>query len=156
MCWRRKRQSTPVLLPRKSHGQRSLVGYSPWGHTEIFSLRFLEGRSCLCTILVLLPLNRQVPSLAQSVTGLKVPILWGCAARPCPALHDCVDCSLPGCPVREIFQARTLEWVAVSSSKSPHGLTLLHAQSAKNHSQKLKLKPSGEGSISGSLHTCVA
>ena len=32
--WRRKRQSTPVLLPGKSHGQRSLVGYSPWGHKE--------------------------------------------------------------------------------------------------------------------------
>ena len=28
--WRRKWQSTPVLLPGKSHGQRSLVGYSPW------------------------------------------------------------------------------------------------------------------------------
>ena len=27
--WRRKWQPTPVLLPRKSHGQRSLVGYSP-------------------------------------------------------------------------------------------------------------------------------
>ena len=32
--WRRKRQSTPVLLPGKSHGQRRLVGYSPWGHKE--------------------------------------------------------------------------------------------------------------------------
>ena len=30
--WRRKWQPTPVFLPRKSHGQRSLVGYSPWGH----------------------------------------------------------------------------------------------------------------------------
>ena len=29
--WRRKWQFTPVFLPRKSHGQRSLVGYSPWG-----------------------------------------------------------------------------------------------------------------------------
>ena len=29
--WRRKWQSTLVLLPGKSHGQRSLVGYSPWG-----------------------------------------------------------------------------------------------------------------------------
>ena len=26
---------TPVLLPGKSHGQRSLVGCSPWGHTEL-------------------------------------------------------------------------------------------------------------------------
>ena len=32
----RKRQwhPTPVLLPRKSHGQRGLVGCSPWGHKE--------------------------------------------------------------------------------------------------------------------------
>ena len=32
--WRRKWQSTPVFLPGKSYGQRSLVGYSPWGHKE--------------------------------------------------------------------------------------------------------------------------
>ena len=29
--WRRKWQPTPVFLPRESHGQRSLAGYSPWG-----------------------------------------------------------------------------------------------------------------------------
>ena len=29
--WRRKWQPTPVSLPGKSHGQRSLVGYGPWG-----------------------------------------------------------------------------------------------------------------------------
>ena len=28
--WRRRWQPTPVFLPRESHGQRSLVGYSPW------------------------------------------------------------------------------------------------------------------------------
>ena len=32
--WRRKWQLTPVFLPEKFHGQRSLVGYSPWGHKE--------------------------------------------------------------------------------------------------------------------------
>ena len=32
--WRRKWQPTLVLLPRKFHGWRSLVGYSPWGHKE--------------------------------------------------------------------------------------------------------------------------
>ena len=32
----RKWQPTPVLLPGKSHhGQSSLAGYSPWGHTEL-------------------------------------------------------------------------------------------------------------------------
>ena len=32
--WRREWQPTPVFLPREFHGQRSLVGYSPWGHKE--------------------------------------------------------------------------------------------------------------------------
>ena len=30
-CWRRQWQLSPVLLPGKSHGWRSLVGRSPWG-----------------------------------------------------------------------------------------------------------------------------
>ena len=29
--WRRKWQPSPIFLPGKSHGQESLVGYSPWG-----------------------------------------------------------------------------------------------------------------------------
>ena len=32
--WRRARQPTSLLLPGKSHGQSSLVGYSPWGRKE--------------------------------------------------------------------------------------------------------------------------
>ena len=32
--WRRAWQPTPVFLPGESHGQRSLGGYSPWGHRE--------------------------------------------------------------------------------------------------------------------------
>ena len=32
--WRRKWQPTPVFLVGKSHGQRSLAGYSPWGCKE--------------------------------------------------------------------------------------------------------------------------
>ena len=33
--WSMKWQPTPVFLPEKFHGQRSLVGYSPWGHREL-------------------------------------------------------------------------------------------------------------------------
>ena len=33
--WRREGQPTLVFLPGESHGQRSLVGYSPWGHKEL-------------------------------------------------------------------------------------------------------------------------
>ena len=34
LTWRRQWHPTPVLLPGKSHGQRSLVGCSPWGRGE--------------------------------------------------------------------------------------------------------------------------
>jgi len=34
ILWRRKWQPTPVHLPGKSHGQRSLVDYSPWDRKE--------------------------------------------------------------------------------------------------------------------------
>ena len=33
--WRRAWQPTPIFLPEKSHGQKSLAGYSPWGHKEL-------------------------------------------------------------------------------------------------------------------------
>ena len=32
--WRRAWQPTAVFLPGESRGQRSLEGYSPWGHKE--------------------------------------------------------------------------------------------------------------------------
>ena len=34
ITWSRKWQFISVFLPGKFHGQRSLVGYSPWGHKE--------------------------------------------------------------------------------------------------------------------------
>ena len=34
ILWRKKWHPTPVLLPGESHGQRSMVGYSPWGCKE--------------------------------------------------------------------------------------------------------------------------
>ena len=35
MPWRRKWQPTPVFLPIKFHGQRSLLGYSSWSRKEL-------------------------------------------------------------------------------------------------------------------------
>ena len=35
ILWRRKWQPAPVFLPGESHRQRSLVGYSPWGHERV-------------------------------------------------------------------------------------------------------------------------
>ena len=41
-AWSRKWQSTPVFLPGKSHGQRSLAGYSPWDHKESDMTEYLN------------------------------------------------------------------------------------------------------------------
>ena len=35
-------------------------------------------------------------------------------SQVCPTLCDPMDCSLPGSSVHGIFQARTLQWVAIS------------------------------------------
>ena len=49
--WQRRQwQPTLVLLPGKSHGQGSLVGYSPWGHEELDTterLHFHFSRPCI-------------------------------------------------------------------------------------------------------------
>ena len=39
------------------------------------------------------------------------------ATQWCPILSDPMDCSLPGCSVHGIFQARTLEWAAIAFSE---------------------------------------
>ena len=44
--WRRAWQPTPVFLTGESHGQRRLVGYSPWGHKES---DMTEETACICT-----------------------------------------------------------------------------------------------------------
>ena len=46
--------------------------------------------------------------------------------QSCPTLYDPMNCSLPGFSVHGIFQARVLEWVAISFSRGsswPRGRT---------------------------------
>ena len=59
--WRRKCQPTPVFLPGKYHGRRSLEVYSPWSHkelnmTECLILSFFEcfwqENAMTCSVLV--------------------------------------------------------------------------------------------------------
>ena len=48
--WRRHWQPTPVFLPGRSHGQRDLGDYSPWGCKKV---RYnLATKQCACTLLV--------------------------------------------------------------------------------------------------------
>ena len=45
ILWRRKWQPTPVLLPGKFHGWRSLIGYRSWGckETRLSDLTFIQN-----------------------------------------------------------------------------------------------------------------
>ena len=43
ILWRRKWQPTPVFLSGKSHGERSLVGYSWWSHKESDTAEYAHG-----------------------------------------------------------------------------------------------------------------
>ena len=68
--WRRKWQPTLVHLPRKFHGWRSLVGYSPWGHKE-----------------------------SDTTEQLHFHFQFSSVAQLCPTLCDPMNRSTPGLPV---------------------------------------------------------
>ena len=44
--WKRKWQPTPVFLPGEFHGQKSLMGYSPWGDKESDTFEWLTHFKC--------------------------------------------------------------------------------------------------------------
>ena len=59
--------------------------------------------------------------IQQSHSWALTPEKTAAAAKslqPCPTLCDPIDGSPPGSPVPGILQARTLEWVAISSSNA--------------------------------------
>ena len=47
--WSGKQQPTPVFLPEKFHGQRSLVGYKLWGHKESYTTERLSTHTHIHT-----------------------------------------------------------------------------------------------------------
>ena len=50
--WRKKWQRTPGYLPGKSHGQRSLAGYSPWNHKRVREDLATEQQQQKCSIML--------------------------------------------------------------------------------------------------------
>ena len=58
--WRRKWQPAPWFLPGKSHGQRSMVGYSPWGQKRVshdLATKQQQGIVSITALCTLQPLN---------------------------------------------------------------------------------------------------
>ena len=59
--WGRKLQPTPVFLPAKSHEQRCLAGYSPWGCKESDMTKRLNNNNSIASLLF--PKRREFISL---------------------------------------------------------------------------------------------
>ena len=85
---------TPVLLPGESHGQRSLVGCSPWGHEESDMTEWLP-----------------FPFIAATAAAAKL-------IQSCPTLCNPIDGSPLGSSIPGILQARILERGASSFSNA--------------------------------------
>ena len=94
--------------------------------------RLLLGRKVMTNLdSILKSRDITLPTKAHLVKALVFPVvMYRCTswtikkaesesevAQSCPTLCDPVDCSLPGSSVHGIFQARILEWVAISFSR---------------------------------------
>ena len=108
ILWRRKWQPTPILLPGKFHGRRSIVGYSPWGCKESDTterLHFSTREACFYftpapsgTLCPLMPLQSHPAHLCPFTLHTA---LWRVSsASPGPACQYSVNMSpthLPAC-----------------------------------------------------------
>jgi len=111
MPWRREWLPTPVFLPGEFHGQRSLAGYSPWGRKELDMTEWLALSLFSDTNIIFNVYNVYHADISCMHAAAAAKSLQSCLT-----LYDPIDGSPPGSPVPGIFQARTLEWVAISSS----------------------------------------
>ena len=80
ILWRRKWQPTPLFLPGKFHGRRSLVGYSPWSHKELdrteqlhFHFHFMFKSGLLALLGIELPIHAHISGTSQVVLVVKNP-----------------------------------------------------------------------------------
>ena len=64
--------TTPVFVPGESHGQRSLVGHSPQGHTQLDTT---EANEHACTSKVMTYIGKVF--LCPNTSYLKITSVWG-------------------------------------------------------------------------------
>ena len=96
---RRKWQPTLVFLPGRSHGRRSLVGYSPWGrkesdmterlHFTCLTLEYIREKAMAphsCTLAWKIPWMEE-PGRLQSVGSLRVGHDWATSLSLFPFMH---------------------------------------------------------------------
>ena len=103
--WRsRARQPTPVFLPGESYGQRSLVGFSPWGHKESDTTEQLNSSSSNPLIFryqetkasshrvahLLRPLKHGGHNPKVSLQTLSCSVQFSSVTQSCPTLCDTI------------------------------------------------------------------
>ena len=162
----------PEFLPRKSHGQSSLAGCSPWGckesdttkqlstHALAFYVNVIYFRYFLWVLLsgkkyifiyILLqwwwsPYNKKIAK-DSNLNSTKVYLCFKCCcclvAKSFLTLCDPIDCNPPGSSIHRISQARILEWVALPFSR---GSPWIRDQTSLLHWQADSLQLSPQGS----------
>ena len=121
--WRRKWLPTPVFLPGEFHGQRSLVGYSPWGHnwaTNTLTFQSSEGLNGAGGLRT--HISEASPGL---FTGVSAPLHMAASSACCTSSHG--HWLLP-------------EWV--TQEREPHRSRTALWPSLRNHIAKLPPHPS--------------
>ena len=109
ILWKRKWQPTPVFLPGKSHGRRSLV-VTVYGVTK--SRTQLSNFTYICCNIQIREHYFQKHEISNVSKGILMIV-----AQSCPTFCTLMNCSPPGSYVHGILQARRLEWVAISFSR---------------------------------------
>ena len=109
--WRREWQPTPVLLPGKSHGQRNLAGYSPWGCKEANTTERLTFTFVHTGCLALLMLRIKFPS-TRGRHGLP-KVLLGIRHLPSGTIFG-----YPRTGFITLTKARALKFPAANSTQS--------------------------------------
>ena len=88
---------------------------TPFCYTAYYFSLFLCISLCLFLFLPAIHLSSVFLFL---LFGPPLFIVCACSViQLCPILYDLTDCNLPGSSVSGIFQARILEWVAISFSR---------------------------------------
>ena len=111
--------TTGEFLPREFHGQRSLVGYSPWGCKESDTTELKHFHTSITTLIR--------DTVAYDLEGLHLSFVMLHPQHPALCLEynknlslsvvsdscDPMDCRPPGSKIHGISQARILEWVVI-------------------------------------------
>ena len=92
----------------------SVIQRSPLYYTFIPSVHF-HTLPYLLTVTHLFSVS--IILFQNCINGTALYVKWNEVAQSCPTLCDPMDCSLPGFSIHGIFQARILEWVAISFSR---------------------------------------